>query len=303
MKPCYISNQKTGETYRGFATFLLILIQVKYMLSKFLNSYSGKSLFLLPFLILTFISCEDIPNEMIDESIQPYSVVDVEAPASFVYSSSDSMVTIHAAVDNSEPIERIYANVVSLETNFTLTSDIDLLDNGDELLNGDLAAEDNIFSGKFSVPKNIANGDYEIQFLVKAKNSAEHFAAAKKIKLFNGQENVPPVISNLQAPDTLTAPELEIQLSIDVEDPNGLVGTKVYFLVTRPDGTSHGNKVFMFDDGDEELHGDENAGDGRYSLKISLPSDTNKGTWRFDFQAEDNDGALSNIISHNIVIK
>ncbi len=302
MKPYYISDQKTGETYRGFATFLIILIQVKNMLSKFLNRFFGKSLFLLPFLSLTLISCEDIPNDLIDESITKFSIVDVEAPSRFVYSSSDSMVTIHAAVDNPEPIENIYADVVSLETNFTLESGVTLLDDGAERLNGDLSADDRIYSGKFAVPKDVANGDYEIQFFVKAKNLEERLAAAKKITLLNGQENVPPVISNLQAPDTLTAPELEIQLSVDVDDPNGLVGAEVYFLVTRPNGTSNGNRVFMFDDGDE-FHGDETAGDGRYSLNVRLPSDTDKGTWRFDFQAEDNDGALSNIISHNIVIK
>lgn len=298
------TSTKTGKPDREFATFQLILYKAKIMLSKFLNYFFRRNLFFFTFLsAIILTSCEEIPTEKIDNSIDAYSIIDVEAPSSFIYSSEDSSVTIHAAVDNPEPIERIYADVVSLESNFTLVSNVQLLDGGDQRLNGDLTAGDKIYSGTFLVPKAVPTGEYEIQFFVQTKNLEGQFVAAKLILLSSGQQNVPPIISNLQAPDTLIAPELEVNLSIDVTDANSLVGAEVYFMVTRPDGTSNGNKFLMFDDGDKEAHGDDKANDGTYSLIVQLPSDTNKGTYRFDFQAEDNAGALSNIISHNIVIK
>ncbi|MDR3668143.1 MAG: hypothetical protein P4L35_14975, partial [Ignavibacteriaceae bacterium] len=59
---------------------------------------------------------------------------------------------------------------------------------------------------------------------------------------------------------------------------------------------------YMYDDGRPE-HGDAVAGDGIYSLIISLPPGTTKGTYRWEFQAQDREKKTSNIIIHNIVVK
>ena len=59
----------------------------------------------------------------------------------------------------------------------------------------------------------------------------------------------------------------------------------------------------MYDDGNP-VHGDAIAGDGIYSQIISLPpTGVTKGTYRWEFQAQDREKKTSNIIIHNIVVK
>ncbi len=99
-----------------------------------------------------------------------------------------------------------------------------------------------------------------------------------------------PVLSQLSMPDTVsrTVGTLLV-LSVRVQDAAGLQDVKsVYFNTTKPDGSaSGGNPFLMYDDGDVSLHGDAVAGDGRYSLKISIASQNATGNYRFDFYAED----------------
>ena len=99
----------------------------------------------------------------------------------------------------------------------------------------------------------------------------------------------PPVLSDLVAPDTVSRSAAEpIPLSVRVSDPQGLDDVKsVYFNTTKPDGTpASGNPFLMYDDGNE-AHGDETAGDGIYSLLVTITSQNEKGVYRFDFVAED----------------
>lgn len=121
-------------------------------------------------------------------------------------------------------------------------------------------------------------------------------------------KNVPPVISNLQAPKSLLVPitdTLKVLLSVDVFDAEGKEDIeKVYFNTFKPDGSpSSGNPFLMYDDGNLLAHGDLTANDGTYSRIIILPPGTTKGIYRFDFQAMDKKGELSNIITHYIEVK
>jgi hypothetical protein len=59
----------------------------------------------------------------------------------------------------------------------------------------------------------------------------------------------------------------------------------------------------LYDDGNTTLHGDLVAGDGIYSLLIQVIPSNEKGTYRFEFQAKDRSGALSNIINHSVLIQ
>jgi len=126
--------------------------------------------------------------------------------------------------------------------------------------------------------------------------------------IFDPAQNVPPVVKNVQAPDTLIVPladTLKISLSVDASDADGVNElTSVYFNTFRPDGSpSSSNPFQMFDDGNIVANGDLVKGDGTYSRIIILPPGTTKGKYRFDFQAIDKSNELSNVISHFMVLK
>lgn len=121
-------------------------------------------------------------------------------------------------------------------------------------------------------------------------------------------QNIPPIIRNLQAPDTLSlhpTDTLKVFLRVEVYDPDGYDDIKsVFFNSYLPDGSpSRSNPIYLFDDGNLQVNGDLVARDGIFSRIIILPPNTPKGTYRFDFQAVDKKNEVSNIISHNIVVK
>jgi hypothetical protein len=104
-----------------------------------------------------------------------------------------------------------------------------------------------------------------------------------------------PTLSNIVAPDSLQkgSPDTSY-IYIDAYDPDGLSDIdSVYFVVTRPDGTSNGTHFYMRDDG---VAGDVTAGDGTYTLGILAPDPANQsGDYIFRFYAMDMDGNYSNI--------
>jgi hypothetical protein len=113
------------------------------------------------------------------------------------------------------------------------------------------------------------------------------------------------VISNLLLPSSVNRGDSFI-FSIKVDDTNGSFDiAQVYFKLYRPNGTIvlNGNDDFflMVDTGDANL-GDQTAGDGIYSFKNSFSSTAPTGLWKFEFQAKDRSGKLSNIISSNMMV-
>lgn len=119
------------------------------------------------------------------------------------------------------------------------------------------------------------------------------------------EENSAPVLSNLNAPDTVIVNITRtILITVRASDNNGLEDiNRVYFTTTNPDGTSSGAKIDMYDDGKVDEHGDQNTNDGIYSVIIQVTPSNKKGIYKFDFTAQDSKQALSNTISHNIEIK
>ncbi len=121
-------------------------------------------------------------------------------------------------------------------------------------------------------------------------------------------QNVPPIIRNLFAPDSLSvlpSDTLKILLTIDVYDADGLANIdKVFFNSYRPDGSlATGSPFYMYDDGQSGITGDQYKNDGTYSRIIILPPGTNPGKRRFEFIAIDKFQETSNIINHYINIK
>lgn len=119
--------------------------------------------------------------------------------------------------------------------------------------------------------------------------------------------NRPPVLSDLQAPDTVTlgSQEQHIRLRVNAVDPDGQEDIqRVFFNSFLPDGRPSSNNPFqLFDNGDLQGNGDETKGDSVYSAIIKLPPNTATGTYRFEFQAFDRLNEGSNIITHRLTVK
>lgn len=178
----------------------------------------------------------------------------------------------------------------------------DMQDNG---VSPDVGTGDRIYSAQisFKILRQEA-GKFRIEF--QAMGSSSLLSNKLVTSLLIQRLNKPPVLSDLQAPDTVavSTSTVLIALSVKVSDPDGLQDiAKVQFNSFKPDGSpSSGNPFQMYDDGKSE-HGDATGGDSIYSLIIQLPSNTAKGTYRFEFQVFDKLNAGSDIVVHRMVVK
>jgi hypothetical protein len=150
------------------------------------------------------------------------------------------------------------------------------------------------------------NGIYNIKYYVQNPDNSLQQVAIGNFKYNNSQSNMPPVIANTAIePDTVvvTSPTV-IFISVEASDPNGQNDiNQVFFVVYRPDSSSSETRNTLFDDGNTIANGDLVAGDGIYSLLIQVDASNEKGTYRFEFQAEDRGGKLSNKIDHFVLIQ
>jgi hypothetical protein len=103
-----------------------------------------------------------------------------------------------------------------------------------------------------------------------------------------------PVVYDLAVPDSIErgAPVVYF-MSATVYDPDGAGDIdSVYFVSTKPDGSSNGNHFGMRDDGQPP---DSVAGDGIYSQGIQAgDSNSQLGNYTFTFHARDKNGNESN---------
>ena len=139
-------------------------------------------------------------------------------------------------------------------------------------------------------------------FRFQARDRSGLFSHPKVAQVMLVLANQPPVLSELTAPDTLSRRESKpILLSVRASDPQGPADIRrVYFNTIKPDGTPAGGNPFsMTDDG---TNGDITAGDGVYSLKITISISNALGDYRFDFYADDLAGAVSEVLTHVITV-
>jgi len=181
----------------------------------------------------------------------------------------------------------------------------------DDGKNDDGAARDGVFARAIPTAKLCGEGTFSIVLRAIDAANAESPALVDILNIRRRSAtpppnvNLPPAVSNLTAPTTISrnrTPNTYV-LSVQVSDPNCIADLKrVFFNTFLPDGrASSGNPFVMRDDGVKDK-GDEIAGDGRFSLTIEIRSDAAIGTYRFEFQAEDKKGALSNKIIQNITV-
>jgi len=249
-------------------------------------------LLLLPVII---IGCEQKFDDIIDAVQNNYQVTLVSPTDSVTYRENDSLVTIRIIFTSSSEVGDVFCDVFASDNSKLNPSKIQLFDNND-----------NRFISEFPLSQYYPNGIYNIRYYIKKADETMQQVAVGSFKYNNGQDNLPPEIANTVVdPDTVvvTAPTV-ILTSVEASDPNGQNDIlKVYFIVYNPDGSTNGNELELFDDGNIDDHGDLNAGDGIYSLLIQVDQTNEKGTYRFEFSARDRGGKQSNTIDHIVLIQ
>ena len=199
-----------------------------------------------------------------------------------------------------------------------------LKDNG---MDGDIIAEDDIYTLKFQNDSTVINntlgddsGSVYINILAIYVGQTEKKSSSFKIG------NIIPRIISIASPDTITRPSgatLSLHLvSATVFDADGLDNIKwVGFTSYHVEGDSmmnKGNYIYLYDDGSENIiylpditSGDVNSSDGTYSFKIPVfgsgntdpEYQTKTGTFRWEFITQDNEDEYSLPTTHEVVIQ
>jgi hypothetical protein len=167
---------------------------------------------------------------------------------------------------------------------------------------------DSIGGTFYFMPASIYVGSLIYSFTAYNNDGTPGNYQTKVVRVFNSASN-PPVVDSVSAPDSLmiSTDTVTTVLTAYVHDPFGLNDiSKVYFNVTKPDGTpSTGNPFLMYDDGGASHSPgdvDPTPNDGHYTLGISLPPNTTIGTYTFTFYASNRSGILSNPFRHKITV-
>ena len=199
-----------------------------------------------------------------------------------------------------------------------------LKDNG---MDGDIIAEDDIYTLKFQNDSTVINntlgddsGSVYINILAIYVGQTEKKSSSFKIG------NIIPRIISIASPDTITRPSgatLSLHLvSATVFDADGLDIIKwVGFTSYHVEGDSmmnKGNYIYLYDDGSENIiylpditSGDVTSSDGTYSFKIPVfgsgntdpEYQTKTGTFRWEFITQDKEDEYSLPTTHEVVIQ
>ncbi|MCX6135770.1 MAG: hypothetical protein NTU47_18345 [Ignavibacteriales bacterium] len=212
-------------------------------------------------------------------------------------------VTVSAQVsqNSDNPLSHVRCSLKPPSSSSTL-SESELNDDGAA---PDRTKGDGIYTGKVGIQiKRVEIGTFRAEVSAEAQNGFQSNTIIAPLTVYRG--NRAPVLTSLDAPDTVTLANQSQSLLLRIKstDADGLSDlAKVIFNSYKPDGTpSSGNPFLMYDDGSAS-HGDIVAGDGIYSLIITLPPATSPGTYRFEFQAFDRSNETSAVVVHRITVK
>ncbi|HOJ17300.1 MAG TPA: hypothetical protein PLT92_01910 [Ignavibacteriaceae bacterium] len=253
---------------------------------------------------LLFTGCVKEFDSVVDVRQMDFKVTYVGIVDSFTFIPGDSVIFIRLGLNNPAGINKITAEIYSPDNKRLQGSPVELFDDGNSSI-GDFVKGDGVYSQKFPFSQFFPNGVYRIEYFSEDKYLNNYKVAVKSLNFNNGQSNIPPVVSNLQAPDTafIGQQTTVIKLTLDVLDSNGQNDIESVFFNSfiPPNGNpSSGNPFIMYDDG---TNGDDTAGDGKYTVLVQLPATgVTKGVYRWEFQARDRGKKLSNVIIHNIYI-
>jgi hypothetical protein len=252
--------------------------------------------------------CKKDFNNIVETQPMSYQVVGVNTADQFTYVPSDSLMTANITLNSSANVKDVSINIFTSDNVQLNNSAIQLFDNGKTDQTGDILKGDNTYSNKFPLSHYDPKGTYQIQYYVTDLSGNTKLAAVHSFVFDNGQANIAPVISKLVIPDSI-ALGVSFIFSVTASDSNGLNDIlTVFYKLYRPDGSlvtnTQGISQFpLSDNGDFSVTGDDKANDGIYTNKLTFPNGQPTGSWKFEFQAKDRSGLLSNIITHYIVVK
>jgi hypothetical protein len=224
----------------------------------------------------------------------------------------DARVTLS---DGSTGISQVSYTLTDATGSQTL-ADGQLFDNG---VLPDQHAGDSVFTAQISVPvQTLSVGKYFCHIVAQSPHGYTSSTLLLPLVIVR-QLNHPPVLSNLQAPDTIVlgSQSQQFKLMVKATDPDGQSDiAKVFFNSYKPNGTpANGNPFLMYDDGSEIIvippdftSGDATKGDSIYTLTVFInPTDsqgnpTALGAYRFEFQATDRSNAFSQKLVWNIQV-
>jgi hypothetical protein len=266
------------------------------LVSKYYYAMGKYFLLLIPLLIW---GCDKTYDNVINTSTENYQVTSIVGIKDTVdlKNLADSLLSARIIFSSQSEVNRVEFNVIA--------SDFTQL-NSTPIVMTEVA--DNIFDGNFIFNNQYPNGNYSIKFSANGLNGINKQVAVSNFYFNNGQDNLPPVISNLFCPDSIDR-GVSFIFSVVVYDTNGrndILST--FFSLYRPDGTpveeTPGDIYFaMHDDGNLAIFGDSTANDGIYSFKNSFGATSQTGNWKFIFQAIDRSNTLSNIIEHYLYVE
>ena len=253
-----------------------------------------KSLFLLVPLLLW--GCEKTFDNVIDVLTENYQVTSVTHNSSYdLKNPGDSVLTARVKFTTLSQVQGVFFDVIASDNSILNPTPVEMFD-----------ISNNFYSAQFILKREYPNGIYNINFYAIGATGQKKIVATSSFDFNNGQDNLPPVISNsVIEPDTAVVNDTTVIFtSVEAMDPNGANDIlEVYFKVYKPDGTTNDFKINLFDDGNTSENGDLVAGDGIYSRLIQVDQTNDKGTYRFEFQANDRSGESSNIIDHFVLIQ
>lgn len=227
---------------------------------------------------------------------------DIVAPDSLFSGGDSALFSVEVYDPDGGTIEAVFIDIDNPLSIWSPDS-VPLYDDG---THGDVVSGDGTFSLMMSPPPDSAlTGSYTFSF--KAIDDLQAIGELSTEVTIIG--NYPPTLSDLQAPDTLQRtndPTETWVVSVLVDDNQGLAGIeKAWFYSIRPDGQrGEAGDIQLYDDGNEDEHGDETAGDGRYSRKLQKPNmESQIGDYRFIFKARDIFEAVSDSLLHYIHVE
>lgn len=246
-------------------------------------------LLLIPLLIW---GCEKTYDNLIDtstENFQLNSVVGIKDTID-LKNPGDSLLVLRLIFTPQSQVGNVYFDIYASNNSKLNSAPVEMQE-----------VVANIFENQFILKRENPIGTYTVRFFASGLDNKYKQVAVSSFYFNNGQDNVPPVISNLVAPDTATigTDTTFIQINLDVQDANGLNDILfVWFDSYLPNGNpSSQNPIALYDDGING--GDLTAGDGTYSRIVILPpTGVTKGTYRWEFRARDRSNTLSNQIIH-----
>ena len=265
--------------------------------------------------MLIFASCERKENSVVDSGGIAPLIAQVAISPSFINSDTMNVGSIRQPDDVLTITTTLSARIqtstlIPISVNYTITSSdsLRIVSSGtlqDDGRAPDQTEGDGIFSGKASFQiRRVQIGTYAVQVSAESDRAYRSDAIILPLTVFRG--NHPPIISDLVGPDTVQLGNQSqvILLRVIARDADGLTDVaRVVFNSYKPDSSaSGGNPFLMFDDG-LTSHGDVKAGDGVFSLLVSLPSNTQLGTYRFEFQAFDRSNEPSNIVILRLTVE